>query len=75
MLGINSKYILKNYILQEAIEKADNGDNTLVNDLLNLTQNPYDEHPEFERYAKTTLSNYRIHLKNSLLSEGITFLS
>ena len=59
MLSINPKYVLKNYILQEAIDKAEKGDNTLVNDLLRLAQNPFDEHPEFERYAKTTPSNYQ----------------
>lgn len=59
MLRINPKYILKNYILQEAIDKAENGDNTLVNDLLVLAQNPFDEHPEFDRYAKATPSNYQ----------------
>lgn len=59
MLGINPKYILKNYILQEAIDKAENGDNSLVNDLLNLAQNPFDEHPDFERYAKATPSSYQ----------------
>jgi len=58
MLRTNPKYILKNYILQEAIEKAEKGDDTLVNDLLKLAQNPFDEHPEFERYAKTTPSEY-----------------
>lgn len=59
MLRTNPKYILKNYILQEAIEKAENGDNTLVNSLLELAQNPYDEHLEFERYAKSTPSDYQ----------------
>ncbi len=59
MLRTNPKYILKNYILQEAIEKAENGDNTLVNSLLELAQNPYDEHLEFERYAKSTPSSYQ----------------
>lgn len=59
MLRISPKYILKNYILQEAIEKAENGDATLVNSLLKLAQNPYYEHPKFERYAKTTPSSYQ----------------
>lgn len=54
MLRTNPKYVLKNYILQEAIEKAEQGDSTLVNDLLTIAQNPYDEHPEFERYASPT---------------------
>lgn len=54
MLNCNPKYVLKNYILQEAIDLAQKDDFTLVNDLLHIAQNPYAEHPEFERYARTT---------------------
>lgn len=54
MLRVNPKYILKNYILQEAIDLAEKNDFTLVNDLLLLAQNPYDEHENFERYAGVT---------------------
>lgn len=54
MLRTNPKYVLKNYILQEAINNAENGDFSLVNNLLHLAQNPYDELPEFERYAGIT---------------------
>lgn len=54
MLRTNPKYILKNYILQEAIEAAEKGDFSLVNDLLKLAQNPYDEHELFDRYAGIT---------------------
>lgn len=54
MLRTNPKYVLKNYILQEAIDKAEKGNFTLVNDLLILAQNPYDEHNNFERYAGIT---------------------
>lgn len=50
----NPKYVLKNYMLQEAIEKADNGDFSLVNALLKIAQNPFDEHKDFARYAKAT---------------------
>ena len=57
MRKINPKYILKNYMLQEAIELAENDDFTLVNDLLNIAQNPYDEHPSFKRYAQVTPKN------------------
>lgn len=59
MLRTNPKYILKNYILQEAIEKAEEGDVSLVNDLLKLAQNPYGEHSAFERYAKRTPSEHQ----------------
>ncbi|MDP3464446.1 MAG: YdiU family protein [Sulfuricurvum sp.] len=54
MLKANPKYILKNYILQEAIDAAEKGDFTLTNDLLTLAQNPYDEHEPFARYAGIT---------------------
>jgi uncharacterized protein YdiU (UPF0061 family) len=54
MLRANPKYILKNYILQEAIDAAEKNDFTLVNNLLTLAQNPYDEHETFERYAEAT---------------------
>jgi uncharacterized protein YdiU (UPF0061 family) len=54
MLRTNPKYVLKNYILQEAIDAAEKDDFTLVNDLLMLAQNPYEEHEAFERYAGIT---------------------
>jgi uncharacterized protein YdiU (UPF0061 family) len=54
MFRVNPKYILKNYILQEAIDLAEKNDFNLVNDLLKIAQNPYDEHSEFERYAGAT---------------------
>jgi serine/tyrosine/threonine adenylyltransferase len=54
MQRVNPKYIIKNYMLQEAIDKATAGDFSLVSDLLHIAQNPFDEHKAFERYAKPT---------------------
>jgi uncharacterized protein YdiU (UPF0061 family) len=54
MLKINPKYVLKNYMLQEAIDKAEEGDFKLVDDLFKIAQDPYAEHPEFERWAGMT---------------------
>jgi uncharacterized protein YdiU (UPF0061 family) len=54
MLRTNPKYVLKNYILQEAIEKAEAHDLSGVDALLRLAQSPFDEHPELERYALPT---------------------
>ena len=51
---VNPKYILKNYIIQEAIDDANNDDFELLNDLLKIGQNPFDEHSSFERYSKAT---------------------
>ena len=57
MNKVNPKYILKNYMLQEAINKANKDDFTLLNDLLKIAHSPFDEHPEFERYAQPTPEN------------------
>lgn len=59
MLATNPKYVLKNYILQEAIALAEQDDFSLVNDLLTLAQAPYQEHPQFERYAEPTPLKYK----------------
>ncbi|MCP4969320.1 MAG: YdiU family protein [Arcobacter sp.] len=63
MREVNPKYIIKNYMLQEAIEDAKNGNFKLVNDLLKIAQNPFLEHKDFERYSKPTpieFSNLRL---------------
>ncbi len=52
MLSVNPKYILKNHILQEAIEKAQNHDFSMVNDLLKVAHSPFDEHKELEHLCK-----------------------
>jgi uncharacterized protein YdiU (UPF0061 family) len=52
MNKVNPKYILRNYLLQIAIEKAENGDFSEVDKLLRIMENPYDEQIENESYAK-----------------------
>ncbi len=47
----NPKYVLRNYLAQLAIDQAEQGDNTLVHELLDLLRNPYAEQPDLERYA------------------------
>ena len=59
MKSVNPKYVLKNYMLQEAIEKAQNGDFSLVNDLLHVAQNPFDEHEALTRFAKATPHQFK----------------
>ena len=54
MLSSNPKYVLKNYMLQEAIDAASDGDFSLVDDLFKLAQNPFEEHPKHERWAGAT---------------------
>jgi len=52
MKKINPKYILRNYMLQDAIDAAQKGDFSLVNSLLTIAQNPYNEHEEFHHYTQ-----------------------
>ena len=51
MLATNPKYVLKNYMLQYAIDKANRGDYSGVEELLTLARAPFDEHPEMESFA------------------------
>ena len=51
MLAINPKYVLRNYMAQTAIEKSQAGDYSEVELLLEILQNPFDEHPCAEKYA------------------------
>ena len=48
---INPKFILRNYLAQAAIAKAQARDFSEVDRLLKLVQSPYGEHPELEHYA------------------------
>ncbi|UFS63661.1 YdiU family protein [Sulfurimonas sp. HSL-3221] len=59
MLRTNPKYVLKNYMLQEAIKKAEKFDNSGVEELLEIARNPFDELPQFERYAKATPNEHK----------------
>jgi len=51
MNGVNPKYVLRNYLAQLAIEKAEQGDFEMIHELLDLMRSPYDEQPEKENYA------------------------
>ncbi len=50
MNAVNPKYVLRNYMAQLAIDEADKGDFSMVEELYNLLKNPYDEQPEYEKY-------------------------
>ena len=52
MKQTNPKFVLRNYMAEIAIRKAeDEQDYSEANRLLNLASNPFDEHPDCEEYA------------------------
>jgi uncharacterized protein YdiU (UPF0061 family) len=51
MRRVNPKYVLRNHLLQAAIERAESGDASEVDRLFRLVQRPFDEQPENEAYA------------------------
>lgn len=67
MNAVNPKYVLRNYLAQVAIEKAQNKDFTEVARLLTVLQHPFDEQMEFEHYAALP-PNWASHLEVSCSS-------
>ncbi len=52
MNAVNPKYVLRNYLAQLAIDKAEEGDNSVVNELLEVMRHPYDEQPAYQHWAE-----------------------
>ena len=52
MNRVNPKYVLRNYIAQLAIDKAEKDNPSMVNELLEILRHPYDEQPENEKFAQ-----------------------
>jgi len=59
MLKTNPKYVLKNYMLQEAITLAERGNFSMVETLLHIAAHPFDELPEFEHFAQETPEEHK----------------
>lgn len=52
MNSVNPKYVLRNYLAQLAIDRAEQGDYAMVCELLELLRHPYDDQPDKEKYAE-----------------------
>lgn len=51
MDAVNPKYVLRNYLAQQAINAATEGDTGELERLQQILRHPYDEQPEHEAYA------------------------
>jgi hypothetical protein len=51
MQRTNPKFVLRNYLAQVTIDKAERGDFSEIDRLLRVLQAPFDEHPALDHYA------------------------
>jgi uncharacterized protein YdiU (UPF0061 family) len=59
MRCVNPKYVLRNWVAQEAITACEAGDDTVVQAVLEVVRTPFEEHPDRAAWAQPAPPQYR----------------
>ncbi|MEZ4787298.1 MAG: YdiU family protein [Flavobacterium haoranii] len=65
---VNPKYVLRNYIAQLAIEAAEEGDYSVLEELFEMLKKPYDEQPQYQKWFAKRPDWARTKIGCSMLS-------
>jgi uncharacterized protein YdiU (UPF0061 family) len=58
MRAVNPKYVLRNWVAQEAIAACESGDDAVVNAVLGVLRAPFDEHPDRAAWTQAAPAQY-----------------
>jgi uncharacterized protein YdiU (UPF0061 family) len=58
MRAVNPKYVLRNWVAQEAIAACESGDDSVVNAVLDVLRAPFGEHPERAAWTQAAPAQY-----------------